>query len=89
MSEQEQFLNTIAEVLKPIESTIGPQSGISMQAMRNKLSNFTEVLEAKRTKVNEMANGYINTRNPSAEQVEDIKEQVNILFNNYMKSFNN
>ncbi len=87
MSEQEQFLNTIAEVLKPTEPT-GTRSTISAQAMEEKLTKFSEDLEVKRARVNEMVNGYISTRNSSSEELEYLKEQINILFNNYARSFN-
>lgn len=88
MSEQEQFLETVKQVLKPNNPSNLPPKGISAEEMSRKLKAFMETLEVKRQRVNEMTSGYIITRNPTFEEIEFIKEEITKMFNDLQRSFN-
>jgi len=86
MTEQEQFLNTVREVLKPFESS-GISRAISAREMHEKLQIRLDNSERKFKQADELYKGYIISRNPDNEELEYIKEQIEGIFNDYKNSF--
>lgn len=88
MTEQEQFLETVKQILKPKKPSNLPPRGISVDEMIRKLETFNEELASKREKIDQMMFGYINTRNPSKEEIDFIKGEIISMYNDFSKSFN-